>query len=354
MYQDKCRDDKDYYSILNIDTDSTNEQIKKAYRQQAIIYHPDKNNGDDKQFKKIQEAYDTLSDSTKKHLYDNNIDEDQVHLSEDMMGGATFFATDPSEIIFHFEELFGNIMSDEKKQRTNNASGSERNTKKREDTIHKMVTLTLDDVLYGCDKHITYMCDIVCGQCIGEGTTYSGKIHCITCQGRGYIDGFPFPSICRSCNGNAIIKTNLKQCTKCQGNGTLSKEITFELNIPSGQENNSELFIQEHNTCVKIKHVFQDKHVSLRKGNIHVKHKITIEEMLCGFKHLIILGSKDKCITLQKDGYFDVKVLMLFDEMGVRLKNGTRGAVVLSCYVEGTNNKDKLIRFKSAFDKIFK
>ena len=122
-YQERCRDDKHYYQILKIDMDSTNEQIKKAYRQQAIIYHPDKNNGDDKQFKKIQEAYDILSDSTKKHLYDNNIDEDQMHFSEDMMrGGATFFTTDPSEIIFHFEELFGNIMSDEKKQRAKDAS----------------------------------------------------------------------------------------------------------------------------------------------------------------------------------------------------------------------------------------
>jgi molecular chaperone DnaJ len=352
MYQERCRDDKHYYSILNIDVDSTNEQIKKAYRKQAIIYHPDKNNGDDKQFKKIQEAYDILSDSTKKHIYDNNIDEDQMPFPEDMMsgGGTTFFTTDPSEIIFHFEELFGNIMSDEKKQRAKNASSSDDKTKTR----YEIVTLSLDDVIYGCDKQITYTCDVVCGHCMGEGTTYSGKIHCITCQGRGYIDGFPFPSICRSCNGNAIIKTNLKQCTKCQGNGTISKELTFELNIMPGKENNSELFVREHDMYVRIKHVFSNKNISLRKRNIHVKHKITIEEMLCGFKHFVILGSKDKCITLQKDGYFDVKVPMIFDGMGVYMQDGTRGAVILSCCVEGTNNKDKLIRFKPAFDKIFK
>jgi DnaJ-class molecular chaperone len=275
-----------------------------------------------------------------------------MHFPEDMMsgGGTTFFTTDPSEIIFHFEELFGNIMSDEKKQRAKNASSSDDKTKTR----YEIVTLSLDDVIYGCDKQITYTCDVVCGHCMGEGTTYSGKIHCITCQGRGYIDGFPFPSICRSCNGNAIIKTNLKQCTKCQGNGTISKELTFELNIMPGKENNSELFVREHDMYVRIKHVFSNKNISLRKRNIHVKHKITIEEMLCGFKHFVILGSKDKCITLQKDGYFDVKVPMIFDGMGVYMQDGTRGAVILSCCVEGTNNKDKLIRFKPAFDKIFK
>lgn len=351
MFKEECTDSKKYYSILNIDVNSTNEQIKKAYRKQAIIYHPDKNNGDDKQFKKIQEAYDTLSDSNKRHLYDNNIDEDSLNFHEDMMNGATFFTTDPTEIIFHFEELFGNMMSDEKKHRTKTSSDHFGRHVKNE-----TIQLSLDDIIYGCDKTIRYECDIICNNCMGDGKTYSGKIQCITCQGKGYIESFPFPSVCRSCNGNAIIKTNPKNCLKCKGNGTITKEIGFELNILPGQENNSEIFVKEHDMHIQIKHVYPEKNISLRKGNIHVKHKITIEEMLCGFRHSIKVGSKDKCITLQKDGYFDVKVPMLFKDMGVYFRDGeeTRGNVIVTCFVEGTNNEDKMNRFKPAFEKIFK
>ena len=239
MFNEKCRDDKEYYSILNITVDATAEQIKKAYRQQAIIYHPDKNNGDDKQFKKIQEAYDTLSNSSKKHLYDNNIHDEQMNFSEDMMnGGTTFFTSDPTEIIFHFEEIFGNMMFNQKHDMND--------TKKETSTNYETINLTLDDVIYGCEKNIKYNRDIICNRCEGEGSTYSGKIQCITCQGKGYIDGFPFPTICRSCNGNAIIKTNLKKCTSCHGNGKITKEFSCELNILPGQENNTELFIKEH------------------------------------------------------------------------------------------------------------
>lgn len=346
MFHEKCRDDKAYYSILNINIDATAEQIKKAYRQQAIIYHPDKNNGDDKQFKKIQEAYDTLSNLSKKHLYDNNIHDDQVNFSEDMMGGATFFTNDPTEIIFHFEEIFGNMMFNQKHEMND--------TKKDSSIKYETITLTLDDVIYGCDKIIKYNRDIVCNRCEGEGSTYSGKIQCITCQGKGYIDGFPFPTICRSCNGNAIIKTNLKKCTYCNGNGQISKEISCELNILPGQENNTELFIREHDIHVIIKHNFSQKQFSLRKQNLYVKHRITIEEMLCGFKHSICIGKNDAHILLKKDGYFDVKKPFIFEKRGIYLTNGQRGDVIISCFVEGTTNEEKLKKFKPAFEKIFK
>lgn len=345
MFSTKCRDDKEYYSILNINVDATTEQIKKAYRQQAIIYHPDKNDGDDKQFKRIQEAYDTLSSSNKKNLYDNNIHDDQINFSEDMTNGAAFFTSDPSEIIFHFEELFGNMMSNK---------ASDNGMTHDSDVIYETITLNLDDIIYGCEKSITYNRYTICDRCTGDGSTYSGKIQCITCQGKGYLDGFPFPTICRSCNGNAIIKTNLKKCKTCQGNGKILREGSCDLNILPGQENNTELFIREHNIHVIIKHLTHPAHFSLRKNNLYLKHKITIEEMLCGFEHNIIIGKKDDKMTIKKDGYFNVKEPLLFAKRGVHLTSGDRGDVIITCYVEGTTHEDKLNRFKPAFEKIFK
>ena len=76
--------------------------------------------------------------------------------------------------------------------------------------------------------------------------------------------------------------------------------------------------------------------------------------MLCGFKHSICIGKNDANLLIKKDGYFDVKRPIIFEKRGVYLTNGQRGDVIISCFVEGTTNEEKLKKFKPAFVKIFK
>jgi len=352
MFGKKCMDEKEYYLILNIDIDSTSEQIKKAYRQQAIIYHPDKNNGNDNQFKKIQEAYEVLSNSDKKHLYDNNIIDDQFNCSEDMMRNghnATFFTSDPTEIIFHFEDLFSNMMFNKEPEISKDNTFTPPITNKPE-----TIFLTLDDIIYGCEKKITYTRDLLCSKCNGEGATFSSMIQCITCQGRGYCDSFPFPTVCRSCNGNSKIKTNVKKCILCKGNKKIKNDFICEMNILPGQEHNSKLFIKEHHLNITIKHDLSKSSISMKDNTLFVKHCIKLEEMLCGFTHYITLGKNDKHIKLEKDGYFNVKEPIVFLNNGVLLKDGSRGSVIIKCFIEGTSKEKELKKFLPAFKKIFR
>ena len=152
------KDIKGYYATLQLEKNATNIEIKKAYRNLARIHHPDKDTGDESVFRKIQEAYDTLSDETKRTMYDRDIDSEQeIHVD-----------------VFDLGDIFKNMFNFEERDipRTSN---------------DQVIDLSLDDVVYGCTKIVQYQQEIKCKKCDGHGHTFTGVIHCMRCNGQGYI-----------------------------------------------------------------------------------------------------------------------------------------------------------------------
>ena len=326
----KCKDVKGFYKALHIeDFDSSYDDIKKGYRNLAKIFHPDKDTGDVEKFQKIQEAYDTLSDETKRNMYDNNVDLDNAHEMFELS-----FVFDMQDV---FQNLFHNVPKPNERPR---------------DPIKKVIKLTLDDVLSGCKKHMSIEKASKCPKCGPDGNTHSGLIQCLNCRGRGFTDSFAFPQICPSCNGESIIRTNLRKCGSCNGTSCIRNTVTILLPIEAGTKHNSTIFLKDENAVVEFKYAF-DSSIKIKGPHVHVKHPITIEDALVGFSHKFPYSTLDGTLHLSRDDYFDVSLPEIIKGKGVRTGPATRGDLHIHYLITGTSDVHRLHKFKRAFVKMF-
>jgi len=188
----------DYYNILGVSKNASNEDIKNAYRRLARTHHPDKG-GDKDQFQKIQEAYETLSNSDKRKQYDNPAANSGF---EDMFP-------------FGFDHpFFKHHRQDEKIVKKNDHSYT--------------CKVTLNDVFFGTIKKLRVHRSILCKNCISN---------CLKCNGKGVIVQHvklgPFTQIvqntCTVCNGKGKSKDKSKNCESCNLNGEIIEEKIFEI-----------------------------------------------------------------------------------------------------------------------------
>lgn len=206
---------KDYYNILGVDRNSTQDEIKKAYRKLSKQFHPDVNPDGAERFKEIAEAYDTLSDPDKKSRYDNPVN--------NMFGGGGF---DMNE----FAEMFG----------FNPFGGQQR---PRQGAPEKIIALSIfpEESFLGTRKNVTYQRQKPCYSCSGSG---GDRETCGTCKGQGFFmqtqgNGF-FNTVirreCPSCKAKGSIL--IKPCFECSGVGTKTEYKTVEVklshNVDSG------------------------------------------------------------------------------------------------------------------------
>jgi molecular chaperone DnaJ len=206
----------DYYETLGVPKDASKEDIKKAYRQLAMKYHPDRNPGDkeaETKFKKVSEAFEVLQDDTKRSRYDRYGSVDSP--PPPPPGGFR----DP------FQDFFGAFFGDRQDRHLNG------------ENIQVTVELTLEQVLSGCEAEISYKRHDPCEACLGSGGEYSS---CPTCLGRGWelISGqrVQVRKSCEACQGAG--KTLLHSCKSCHGAGRLvEKECQVLVAIPKGIEN---------------------------------------------------------------------------------------------------------------------
>lgn len=226
---------KDYYEILGVFHDATDSDLKKAYRQLALKYHPDRNpfdNEAEEKFKEINEAYGILSDPEKRAYYDR-----YGHVSG--IGGISYDMTDfgfPS-----FDDIFGNIFDGffgttttrERKARA-----------RRGDDLRYDLEISLEEAAEGVETKINIPKFDECKYCHGTGIEPgSKKAACSTCHGRGqirYQQGFlTVARTCPHCNGEGEIIKN--PCLKCGGKGRVRTEKTLKVKIPAGIEDGSQL-----------------------------------------------------------------------------------------------------------------
>lgn len=230
---------RDYYEVLGVSKSASDQEIKKAYRQKAIQYHPDKNPGDhqaEDKFKEAAEAYEVLSDPQKKARYDQFGHAGMGGASSGGYGGAGMSMDD---IFSHFGDIFGDAFGGGFGFGGRSRGGGQRVNKGT--NLRVKVKLTLEEISKGVEKKIKVQKLVVCNTCHGSGAKDSNSHHtCSTCRGTGqvtrvvnsFLGQMQTSSVCPTCNGTGKVITH--KCTACAGNGVVRGEEVVTLNIPAG------------------------------------------------------------------------------------------------------------------------
>jgi len=235
---------KDYYKSLGVDRNATENEIKKAYRRQALKYHPDRNKGNkqaEEKFKEASEAYEVLIDPKKKSTYDRYGEEGLKGAFSGRGGGFTWedftHATD-------FEDIFGNIFGDSifgDFFGTRRTSRRRSTSTRRGEDLRVNLKLTLEEIASGVNKTIRIKRFTQCHVCNGTGARPgTGAKTCPTCGGTGEIHSqsrslfgtFVSVQPCSTCKGEGKIVS--APCQNCGGTGRVQEAETINIAVPSG------------------------------------------------------------------------------------------------------------------------
>jgi molecular chaperone DnaJ len=227
---------RDYYEVLGVSKEATKEQIKKAYRKQALKYHPDKNPGDRKSeenFKEAAEAYEVLSNDEKKARYDRY---GYAGLGNNG-GGFSGQGMTMDDIFSSFGDIFGDAFGG-----FGGFGGGRRGRRvNKGSNLRVKVKLTLQEIAAGAEKKIKVNKYDICDSCGGTGAADASSLStCTTCRGSGQVTRLTntmlgqmqTTSVCPSCGGEG--KTITKKCITCYGEGVIQKEEIIKINIPAG------------------------------------------------------------------------------------------------------------------------
>lgn len=286
---------RDYYEVLGVAKDADAQTIKKAYRQKAIQYHPDKNPGDkeaEEKFKEAAEAYEVLSNPEKRQRYDR--------FGHAGMGGAAgggFQGFDMGDIFSHFGDLFeefgiGGFGSRGRSSRGGQAVSHGSN-------LRVKVKLTLEEIARGVEKNIKVQKYVPCPHCGSTGAKSPDAVKtCPTCQGRGYtvrvqqsiFGAMQMQGECPQCHGSGRIITD--KCPHCSGNGVVKGEEIITLKIPAGVANDMQLSMKGKGNAAANNGipgdlfvlVEEEKHPLFERdgNNLYLEHYISFPQAVLG------------------------------------------------------------------------
>ncbi|MFB3133807.1 MAG: molecular chaperone DnaJ [Rhodothermales bacterium] len=234
---------RDYYDILGVERGVSREVLKKAYRQQALKYHPDRNPDDkeaEAQFKEAAEAYEVLSDADKRARYDRF---GHAGVRNGAGGGAGF--QDINDIFSAFSDIFGGGASGSIFDDFFGGSrtrGRTRRRGRRGEALRIQLPLTLEEIAEGTEKKIKVRKYLVCQGCRGSGAEEGsgGYATCISCNGAGEIrqarqtvfGQFVNVQTCPTCLGEGQVIQ--QKCSLCGGQGRAVGEETITISVPPG------------------------------------------------------------------------------------------------------------------------
>ncbi|VVB98431.1 Chaperone protein DnaJ [uncultured archaeon] len=240
---------RDYYEVLGVPKNAPKDQIKKAYRELALKYHPDRNSGKDaeEKFKEVSEAYAVLSDDSKKQQYDQfgHAGFDQRFSQEDIFRNADF--SDFSDLFRQFgfgDDIFSSMFGGARGfgRRSQGHYGADMRTE---------VEITLEEAAAGAKREFSLERDVLCKRCRGSGAEPgSGLKTCPKCAGRGQVlqtrrmGPMMFRSVaaCDACRGEG--RTIEKKCRDCSGSGAVSKEEKISVAIPGGIQDGMQIRLE--------------------------------------------------------------------------------------------------------------
>ena len=260
----------DYYDVLGISKDASDDEIKKAYRKLAHKHHPDKKGGDEEKFKEINEAYQTLSDKSKRQQYD------QFGQTFDQAGGGPGggfegfqgFGGQGAQFDFGgsgFEDIFSDIFG-----RATGQSGAGQQTGQ---DIQVDVEISFEEMVYGATRDIKLYKSVSCDNCHGTGGDPGSKEEtCSACGGSGQIKKtmqsafgtFAQTVTCSTCRGKG--KTYSKKCSKCGGDGKIKQDQNIKIEIPAGINNGQTISMRGQGEAGELGALAGDLYI-----NVHIQ-----------------------------------------------------------------------------------
>lgn len=229
---------RDYYEVLGVTKNASDDEIKKAYKKMAIKYHPDRNPGDkeaEEKFKEAAEAYDVLRDPQKRARYDQ--------FGPEGVNGAGGFGGQSMNMDDIFS-MFGDIFGGHGFGGFGGGFGGGGRARKpqfRGGDLRLKVRLNLQEIATGVTKKFKVKKKVTCTHCHGSGAEGAGATEqCPTCHGSGYVvktqqsifGMMQTQSVCPTCGGEGTVIKN--KCKACDGEGVVNGEEVIEVKIPAG------------------------------------------------------------------------------------------------------------------------
>lgn len=272
---------RDYYEVLGVEKSAGEEDIKKAFRKQAMKYHPDRNQGDkgaEEKFKEVNEAYEILGDQKKRAQYDQF-----GHAAFDPSAGAggyggyggggyTTYSGDFGDI---FGDIFSSFMGGGRRQQNNP------NAPRRGADLTKTITISFEEAAFGVKKDFSITRLESCGHCHGSGAEPGSNAKtCPRCQGSGTIRSvqntifgqMASEQVCPECGGKGKIIEN--PCSVCRGRGQTSQQRTISCAIPAGVSNDQTIVLNGQGDVGANGGPSGDIHINIRVR----AHKLFVRE----------------------------------------------------------------------------
>ena len=273
-----------HYQVLGLNSNATEEDIKKAYRKLSKKYHPDLNPGNpnaEDMFKKVSEAYTHLTD-TKKHTYNNN----------------DFF------------------------------SSFQRRRKPKARTILYNLEITLEEAFFGTEKQLEIVRDVVCDSCNGDGGI--DKVSCNQCNGQGILKGDNTFYMCNNCMGKGFLF--MKKCGTCHMSGYKTEKKIITININPSILNNmnitkfgvgSEVKDGLNGDVLISTSIKKHKHFTLEGYDLKMKKPLSVLDVILGGEFNV--KTIDGEVKIKIPQFSDINNYFRVKNKGMRKENNKRG-----------------------------
>ena len=343
---------KNYYDILGIERSASGEEIKKAFHKLAHKYHPDKKGGDESKFKEINEAYQILSDDSKRSQYDAYGDAG-ANFSGQQQGGfgsgfdfSNFAGQNGQGFQFDLGDLFGDMFGGQR--------GGGRGEKRGRD-ISVDIQISFTESVFGAERKVLINKIGVCDTCKGNGAAAGAKlVTCKTCAGKGqiqearrsFLGTFTTARECSSCSGSGEVPE--KACATCSGRGVLKKTEELQIVIPAGMENGEMIRMSNKGEAVTrgvsgdlYVRVHVEIHPVFRRDGLNLTMDLSVRLTDA------LLGTESEIETL--DGKLKVKIpegitygeILRVKNRGIPDRNNKRGDLLIRVLVKTSNKLSK-------------
>lgn len=243
---------RDYYEVLGVSKDASDDELKKAFRKAAVKHHPDKEGGDETKFKEINEAYEVLKDKQKRQRYDQ-FGHAGVGGASGGGGGNPFEGFGGGQgFEFNFGDgglgdIFGQFFGGGQQQR-----GPQRGR-----DVETQIQLSFEEAVFGVERELSFDMEDECSHCHGTTVEPGHELKtCPTCKGAGQqtrVVNTMFGAIqqavtCETCHGRG--KVPEKVCTVCHGRGTERRKQTITLKVPAGIDDGATIRLKERGEAI--------------------------------------------------------------------------------------------------------